>query len=39
MAIKITLFGGTDWSDGDVLNAADLIDTIEQVEKFNKEYN
>lgn len=28
MAIKITDFGGTDWSDGEVLYAQDLIDTI-----------
>lgn len=28
MAIKITEFGGTDWEDGMVLNAEDLIDTI-----------
>lgn len=28
MAIKITDFGGTDWNDGEVLNADDLIDTI-----------
>jgi hypothetical protein len=28
MAIKITDFGGTDWTDGEVLNADDLIDTI-----------
>jgi len=29
MAIKITSFGGTDWVSGDVLNAADLIETTE----------
>lgn len=30
MAIKITSFGGTDWINGDVLNATDLIATIEE---------
>lgn len=30
MAVKILSLGGTDWVSGDVLNAADLIDTIEK---------
>ena len=28
MAIKITSFGGTDWANGNILDADDLIDTI-----------
>lgn len=31
MTIRTTTMGGTDWSDGDVLNATDLNDTIENV--------
>jgi len=34
MAIKITSLGGTDWADGDVLFAADLIQTIEEASNF-----
>ncbi len=30
MAIKITSMGGTDWADGDVLEAVDLVATIEK---------
>ena len=32
MAVKNTDLGGTDWSDGDVLNAADLNDTMDAVQ-------
>jgi len=31
MAIKNTLLGGTDWIDGEVLYAADLNDTFDEV--------
>src|SRR3990167_6809211 len=28
MTLKLTVFGGTDWADGDILTAADLNNTI-----------
>jgi hypothetical protein len=35
MTVKIDILGGTDWSDGDVLDGDDLTDTFDAVARLN----